>query len=156
MRWIVSGSSRREVLIGISSACAGCALAACAPGGSGGGTGGIVDGGAASDFAVGDLVAVPGEAVAVGRDAGGFYALSTLCTHALCDMESYGSVTSSGLYCGCHGSRFDPNGTVVQGPARAPLPHFSVSIDDQGTIQIDTDTEVGASERVADPSTGTA
>jgi Rieske Fe-S protein len=144
------------VLIAMSSACAGCVLASCLPGGSGGATGGIVDGGAASDFPVGDLAAVPGEGVAVGRDADGFYALSTICTHQGCDMASQGSVSTNGLFCACHGSRFDPNGVVLQGPAHQDLPHYAVTIDDQGTIQIDTDTEVSASDRTAEPSTGTA
>ena len=115
-----------------------------------------MDGGTASDLAVGDLAAVDGEGIAVGCDAGGIYALSTLCTHALCDMASHGSVNGAGLFCSCHGGRFDPNGAVVQGPARQDLPHFAVTIDDQGTIQVNTDTEVAASERTADPSAGTA
>src|SRR5436190_17821555 len=85
----VSVSNRREVLIGISSACAGCVLTGCALGGGGGG---VVDAGGASDFAVGDLAAVAGEGVAVGRDTDGYYALSTICTHQGCDMASQGRI----------------------------------------------------------------
>ena len=130
----------------MATACATCA-AACLPGG-GGGTGGIVPAGNAADLVVGDLVAVPDEGLAVGLDADGLYALSTLCTHAWCDMAQYGSVGSDGLYCSCHGSRFDVNGAVTRGPAQADLPHYAVSVDDNGVIQIDSDTEVDPSERV--------
>jgi cytochrome b6-f complex iron-sulfur subunit len=139
--------NRRQLLQGaVAAACATCA-AACLPG-SGGSTGGIIAAGNASDLAVGDLVAVPGESLAIGLDDNGLYSLSTLCTHALCDMAQYGSVSGNGLFCSCHGSQFDANGAVTRGPARTDLPHYAVSVDADGVIQIDSDTEVDANERV--------
>ena len=138
--------NRRQLLQGaMATACATCA-AACLPG-SGGATGGIIAAGNGSDLAVGELVAVPTEPGDRAR-RNGLYSLSTLCTHALCDMAQYGSVSGSGLFCSCHGSQFDANGAVTRGPARTDLPHYAVSVDANGVIQIDSDTEVDPNERV--------
>ena len=64
-----------------------------------------------SSFPVGTLKGMPNDPVALGRDSSGLYAMSTLCTHAYCDMRSNGSIVSDGLFCSCHGSKFDRNGS---------------------------------------------
>ncbi len=108
---------------------------------------GSISAGSASAFAVGTLEAVPGWPVIIGRDGGGFYAMTSTCTHAGCDMAADGSVGAEGVFCGCHGSRFDANGAVLRGPASAPLAHFKVSIDASGSVTIDGNTKVSASTR---------
>lgn len=105
--------------------------------------------GSASSLAAGTLEALAGQGVAIGRDAGGIYALSLICTHQGCDMSSAGSVSAAGIDCFCHGSVFDPQGSVVQGPARSPLPHFAVTEDARGELTIHTDQEVPPSTRLA-------
>lgn len=57
------------------------------------------------------------ERIAVIRDKDGFYAVSLVCTHLGCAV----SVTPDGLFCPCHGSRFDSKGNVTRGPASSPL-----------------------------------
>jgi Rieske Fe-S protein len=62
-------------------------------------------------------------------------------------MESSGQVSASQIFCSCHGSAFDGNGALVQGPANSPLDHFAVTIDAAGAITIDADTVVDPSDR---------
>ncbi len=57
------------------------------------------------------------ERVALMRDSGGVSALSLVCTHLGCTVM----VTDNDFSCPCHGSRFDRQGRVLQGPARTPL-----------------------------------
>jgi Rieske Fe-S protein len=83
--------------------------------------------------------------IAIARDSGGVYAMSAICTHAGCPTK----VSGPGLFCPCHGSRFDENGQVTRGPARAPLPHFQVDIAADGTITVQASTVVGADARTA-------
>ncbi len=45
-------------------------------------------------------------------------ALSLTCTHLGCRVTP---VSSDGFACPCHGSRFDSDGNLVNGPARSPL-----------------------------------
>ena len=52
--------------------------------------------------------------------ANNFVALSAICTHQGCTVSSYDS-GSSQFVCPCHGSKFDANGKVVQGPANSNL-----------------------------------
>jgi nitrite reductase/ring-hydroxylating ferredoxin subunit len=112
--------------------------------------GGPVDGGNVSALAVGSLVAISASSIAVGRDAGGVYAMTLICPHEDCDMGgSDGSVSASGVTCNCHGSRFDVTGVVLQGPARTDLVHYGVTITAAGAITVDTSATVDASVRTA-------
>jgi len=48
------------------------------------------------------------------------------CTHANCTIDAY---SSSGVsMCSCHGSTFDLNGNVIDGPAEDPLKIYSATI----------------------------
>ena len=68
----------------------------------------------------GALVAHDGETVAAFRDADGrVSAVSPVCTHMYCRV-SWNAAERS-WDCPCHGSRFAPDGTVLQGPAVEPL-----------------------------------
>ena len=50
------------------------------------------------------------------------------CTHASCTI---GGFSSSGISsCQCHGSMFDTNGNVVNGPATIPLNQYSATISE--------------------------
>ncbi len=54
----------------------------------------------------------------------GFSALSLTCTHLGCTLKK----DEASLACPCHGSRFDEQGRVWQGPAKEGLPKFSVEM----------------------------
>ena len=76
----------------------------------------------------------PGEARVVGSrrdktgvfrdDAGGVHAVSLRCTHLGCLLR-FNSAERS-WDCPCHGSRFDVDGEVLEGPAVKPLPRREV------------------------------
>jgi cytochrome b6-f complex iron-sulfur subunit len=106
---------------------------------------GPIAAGKASDLAMGALH-VLGQ-VAVGRDAHGLYAMSTVCTHAGCPTQP----TSGGLYCACHGSFFSSDGAVIRGPARAPLPHYRLDLDSSGDLTVQAGTVVPAGDRTELP-----
>lgn len=104
-----------------------------------------------SALALGTLLAVPNAPAYVGRDAAGVYAMTSTCTHEGCDMVSQGQIEKNGVFCACHGSRFDLNGAVTRGPADAPLTHFAVDIDARGNMVVHGGTRVAASVRVMVP-----
>jgi Rieske Fe-S protein len=137
------GATRRGVL-GLA-----CVVGAGAVGGCGGQgvdvASGPVAAGKIEDFEVGALEIV--NYVAVARDAGGFYAMSSVCTHAGCPTRA-GASAADGLFCPCHGSLFDRNGTVLRGPARAVLPHFKVELAADGSITVQAGTEVPPDTRI--------
>jgi len=109
---------------------------------------GDVQAGNVTDLAVGSLDVVGSDPVCIGRDAGGFYAMTLTCTHAGCDIGQRGTVSAQGLVCGCHGSEFDANGNVTRGPATQPLDHFAVTVDATGNLIIHGDQIVDASQRL--------
>ena len=63
---------------------------------------------------------------------GSLIAFSTLCTHVCCQLQ-YDSALKE-LGCPCHGSIFDANGRVLQGPATADLPRVTLSVDSNGYV----------------------
>ena len=68
----------------------------------------------------GALVAHDGDTVAAHREEDGtVHAVSPVCTHLYCHV-SWNAAERS-WDCPCHGSRFAPDGTVLQGPAVKPL-----------------------------------
>jgi len=66
------------------------------------------------------IVELEHDTVAAYRDdAGRLFTVSPVCTHMKC-MVHWNDVERS-WDCPCHGSRFRPDGTVIEGPALAPL-----------------------------------
>jgi Rieske Fe-S protein len=141
---------------GIASVGAGLAaspvLAGCGGDGGGGQTEaeGPVDGGNVADLEL-DSPHELAQPVVVIRDADGVYAMTTICTHQQCDISQSGSISTAALSCGCHGSQFDIDGNVTSGPARLPLDHFAVTIDDQGNITVQAGEVVAPDTRAAVP-----
>jgi cytochrome b6-f complex iron-sulfur subunit len=92
----------------------------------------------------GEAFVPPGRAVAVFRDPEGVYAVSTICTHLGCVVKP----NPEGFECPCHGSRFNPDGTVLRGPAPRALPWLKVSVSG-GALTVDEDTTVPPGTKVA-------
>lgn len=61
-------------------------------------------------------------------DASTFSVVSSVCTHRGCQVDPY-DATSQRISCGCHGSKFDVNGIVKQGPAGSPLKQYQNAYD---------------------------
>ena len=71
------------------------------------------------------LVSAGGNALLVARvGADTFNAFSATCTHQACTINSY---AAPNFQCPCHGSRFNTNGDVVQGPASRALTKLTTS-----------------------------
>lgn len=141
----------RRHFLQISALGAGCAFAvACGEDEGAGEATGSHAAGNVADLPVGTLRALSGVPLAIGRDTGGVYALTTICTHQQCDMNGgSGQVDSGGLRCDCHGSSFDARGTRLSGPASASLRHFRVTANEAGALTIDASTVVATDERLA-------
>lgn len=87
------------------------------------------------DIPVGTLVVLPEQRVYLMRAAAGFVAMTAVCTHLGC-LTRY-EAENSVIFCPCHGSRFAPDGAVVNGPAPRPLPRLALSLD-KGLLVVDT------------------
>lgn len=92
----------------------------------------VFDLGPASDYAVGTRTLLPDVPAMLIHDESGFSALSLVCTHLGCTVES----ETGELVCPCHGSLFDGQGQVVRGPASTPLPVFQVETTAEGNLQL--------------------
>ena len=138
--------NRRKFLALAAAAGASAALSACGDGEVSGvgirsGSGGVGGGGGAGGTSrimakVGDyaslatpgvLVNITGTFVAVKRTgAATFDAYSMSCTHEGCLTAIVSGIRFD---CPCHGSRFDSNGNVINGPAATSLAKFPTSYD---------------------------
>ncbi len=143
-----------ETTAGTTSGHGGAGGAGGAPGTGGmGGAGGSCSAagtavGDASLFANQGIHQVPETSVLIGRDAGGVYALTSVCTHRGCNMNFDGQLVIGGIRCNCHGSEFGFTGQVIQGPAFSPLVAFAVTLS-CGQLFVDTTQVVPISQRLA-------
>lgn len=80
----------------------------------------------------------------IAQDAMGFFAFSAVCTHSGCIVDT--PAANGSTICACHGSRFDGNGAVLQGPAKIPLEHYAVAVCG-GAVYVDGNTVVDATTR---------
>jgi Rieske Fe-S protein len=121
-------------------------------GGGGGGGGGSCAGGTlvgdSSHFVNSGLYLIQGTSVMVGRDSGGVYALSSVCTHQGCDLNVDGQLIIGGIRCLCHGSIFTLTGQVEVGPAFSPLPAFAIT-ESCGQLFVNTSELVPSTQRLA-------
>lgn len=60
------------------------------------------------------------------------FALEARCTHLGCTPRWEPDL---GLFqCPCHGSRFTPEGEVLNGPATRPLPRFALRVEHEAVV----------------------
>jgi Rieske Fe-S protein len=64
-----------------------------------------------------------------------FYAVTSRCTHQGCTVEPYDSFNNA-INCPCHGSQYAASGTVIRGPAPAPLTPYKTTFDGDKTLAI--------------------
>lgn len=98
-----------------------------------------------SRFAGVPVTAVPEHRLWVYADAEGLYAVSAICTHLGCIVHAEGT---AGYFCPCHGSRFDPQGRVMAGPAPRPLRYLKLQLSSDGQVVVDKQQEALADERL--------
>ena len=143
-----SGLNRREMLrvAGVSAGAlsALAVLPACGQA-TGSAPTGPVAAGSVSALSVGKMIVMSN--IVVARDASGVYGMSAVCTHAGCLLDDGGATIAAGLSCPCHGSTFDGNGIVTNGPARASLQHYAVTIASDGSMVVEGSQPVAASTR---------
>jgi cytochrome b6-f complex iron-sulfur subunit len=81
------------------------------------------------------------------REANRFHIISAICTHLGCTVQYRGTEFD----CPCHGSRFRLNGSVIAGPAPAPLPWYAASLSPGGLLQVDSAETVPAGSSLTAP-----
>jgi len=91
-----------------------------------------------SGFPRGVVTFLPDRRLYVFNGSDGFFAISSVCTHLGCNVKRGGP----GFACPCHGSQFDENGQVVQGPAPKPLAWYSLSLSPHEHLVVDLDQPV--------------
>lgn len=85
-------------------------------------------------YPVNSVTYLQDQQVYIVRTADGFYAVSAVCTHLGCITQW--KPEANQIACPCHGSKFKPDGTKVEGPAPRPLPHFAIALTADGELLV--------------------
>ena len=92
-------------------------------------------------FAVGSATYFPAYRLWLFRNADGFHAISSVCTHLGCIAVR----TQDGLFdCPCHGSKFDQQGRIRGGPAPKGLVWVELGVSPEGQLTAETLKEVNS------------
>lgn len=133
---------RKQFIIGAGVGLAASVLAACTTYGkkpeTSGDTATTTKGGTASADAIAKTADVPvgsgvivGEIVITQPAAGDYKGFSATCTHAGCTLNE---VIDGTIVCPCHGSKFNLDGSVANGPATKPLTSEAVSVQGDSIV----------------------
>ncbi len=136
----MTDTTRRDFLM--TSACLICVVAT----GCGKDDDGTLDAGNVDDYANGVLTYI-GDGVAVGKDEGGLYAMSTICTNKGCDIGEDGELTQDLITCGCCSSQYGQDGGIITGPAQDELNFYEMSFGEFGQVTVHTNRDTDASTR---------
>lgn len=91
-----------------------------------------------AEYPVGTIKIIPQHRVRIESTPDGIAAMSLVCTHLGCIVAE----TPAGFSCPCHGSQFAPDGRVLGGPAPSPLRWLAVSQAADGSLVVDSKSEV--------------
>jgi cytochrome b6-f complex iron-sulfur subunit len=100
----------------------------------------VINAGKPDRYPQGSVTADPKAGVYIIHGPEGFYALSAVCTHLGC-LTAW-SPEQGQIACPCHGSKFNPEGAKIEGPAPRPLPWLKVVISDEGDLMVDRSTTI--------------
>ena len=89
----------------------------------------------------------PAHRLFVVRQSDSFHVISAICTHLGCTVQWRGKEFD----CPCHGSRFNPDGTVISGPAPRPLTWFDTRLSPDGFLEVDSAVAVARQFRFVPP-----
>ncbi len=90
--------------------------------------------GEAANFPVGSRALRLDIPAVIYNNEGEYVAYGLTCTHLGCLVEEDGE----GFACPCHGSRFDRDGSVLQGPAKEPLRQLRVEVMEDNILRLYT------------------
>lgn len=90
--------------------------------------------GVPENYAVNSVTYFPEQQVYIVRAPAGFSAFSAICTHLGCITQW--KPEADMIACPCHGSKFQPDGKVIAGPAPRPLPHYSINLAADGELLV--------------------
>lgn len=85
-------------------------------------------------YPVNSVTFLQGQQVYIVRTPEGFFAVSAVCTHLGCVTQW--KPEANMIACPCHGSKFQPNGKKIEGPAPRPLPHYAITLTADGELQV--------------------
>jgi cytochrome b6-f complex iron-sulfur subunit len=86
-------------------------------------------------YPVNSVTFLQDQQVYIVRTPTGFYAVSAVCTHLGCITQWKAEANT--IACPCHGSKFQPSGRKIEGPAPRPLPHYAINLTADGELQVD-------------------
>jgi cytochrome b6-f complex iron-sulfur subunit len=86
-------------------------------------------------YPVNSVTFLQDQQVYIVRMTDGFYAVSAVCTHLGCVTQW--KAEANMIACPCHGSKFQPTGKKIEGPAPRPLPHYAINLTADGELQVD-------------------
>jgi cytochrome b6-f complex iron-sulfur subunit len=91
--------------------------------------------GRAEGYPVGSRTVIPTVPALLIHTEVGFSALSLVCTHLGCIVET----KEDGFACPCHGSLYTRDGSLLRGPAARPLTALRIETTKKGNLVLHTD-----------------
>jgi cytochrome b6-f complex iron-sulfur subunit len=86
-------------------------------------------------YPVNSVTFLQDQQVYIVRTPEGFFAVSAVCTHLGCVTQW--KPEANMIACPCHGSKFQPIGKKIEGPAPRPLPHYAIILSADGELVVD-------------------